>query len=371
MGAGPRGRIIPVSTEGGEPRGERGEPRPERGEPRGEHERRAALTWHLDQAALLVVDDDEMTRDMLARRLSRVGYTITTAADGSEALELVAGQQFDMVLLDIKMPGLTGFEVLERLRRTHSVSDLPVIMVTSADDSDSIVEALELGANDYLTKPIDFPVALARIRTQLLLRRMFVALEEAKAKLERLSFLDGLTEVANRRRFDEYLQVEWRRAQRAGSPLSVILVDLDSFKSFNDRYGHEAGDEILRRIARTLDQTVNRPADLVARYGGEEFVVVLPGTDADGARLLAERLRTTVEGLEVVHEGSGTSLRVTISLGVATVVPRRDGSPESVVVAADRALYQAKRDGRNRVRVAADTGEPAPGSAEGGPAPER
>ncbi len=305
----------------------------------------------LEHGDLLVVDDDEMARDVLTRRLERLGYTVTAAADGRQALELIARQSFDVVLLDIKMPGLTGFQVLQAIRRIHSVTDLPVVMVTSSDDSDSIVEALQLGANDYVTKPIDFPVALARIRTHLLLRQMVLALEEANQKLERLSFLDGLTNLANRRRFDEFLQIEWRRAVRDAAPFSVILTDIDFFKAYNDTYGHEAGDEILKRIAGTLAATVNRPADLVARYGGEEFVVVLPGTDAAGAGTLAERLRAAVEALAIPHTASRAAAHVTISAGVATAVPERGAAAAALVAAADQALYQAKHDGRNRVRA--------------------
>jgi diguanylate cyclase (GGDEF)-like protein len=303
-------------------------------------------------ASLLVVDDDEMTRDVLTRRLQRIGHAVVAARDGVQALELIGQQPFDAVLLDIKMPGLTGFDVLKKIRQSKSVTDLPVLMVTSSDDSDSVVEALELGANDYITKPLDFPVALARIRTQLLLRRVVVALEEANRKLERLSFLDGLTNIANRRRFDEYLAVEWRRAQREQAPVSLILADVDFFKGYNDHYGHEAGDEVLKRVAAALDATVGRPADLVARYGGEEFVVVLPGTDTPGAALLAERLRAGVAALEIPHAHSRAAGHVTISLGVATLVPAREGAPEGLLTAADQALYEAKREGRNRVAVA-------------------
>ena len=292
-----------------------------------------------------------MARDVLTRRLERLGYTVTAAADGRQALELIARQPFDVVLLDIKMPGLTGFQVLQAIRRIHSVTDLPVVMVTSSDDSDSIVEALQLGANDYVTKPIDFPVALARIRTHLLLRQMVLALEEANQKLERLSFLDGLTNIANRRRFDEFLHIEWRRAAREAAPLSVILADIDFFKAYNDTYGHEAGDEILKKVAGALAATVNRPADLVARYGGEEFVVALPGTDAAGALVLAERLRAAVEALAVAHSTSRAAAHVTISVGVATTIPERGAAPEALVAAADQALYEAKHDGRNRVRA--------------------
>ncbi len=322
------------------------------------------LTARVEHGALLLVDDDEMTRDMLSRRLERIGYTVTPASDGDQALELIAREPFDVVLLDIKMPGLTGFQVLQAIRRIHSVTDLPVVMVTSSDDSDSIVEALELGANDYVTKPIDFPVAIARVRTQLLLRRMVLALEEANQKLERLSFLDGLTNIANRRRFDEFLEREWRRGLRDGTPISVIMTDIDFFKAYNDTYGHEAGDEILKMVAGALSATLNRPADLVARYGGEEFVVVLPGTDSGGAALLAERLRGGVESLQIAHAGSRVGVHVTISLGVATMVPQRGVSPDVLVAAADQALYQAKHEGRNRVRVSVEPVPPSPPSGE-------
>jgi diguanylate cyclase (GGDEF)-like protein len=316
-------------------------------------EHRSLLTAGLEYGAVLIVDDDEMARDVLTRRLERVGYTVTTAPGGQQALELIAEQPtFDVVLLDIKMPGLTGFQVLQAIRRVHSLTELPVIMVTSSDESESIVEALELGANDYVTKPIDFPVAIARVRIQLLLRQMVRALEEANAKLERLSFLDGLTNIPNRRRFDEYLQLEWRRALRSGESLSVILVDIDFFKNFNDTYGHEAGDDILKKVAGALAATLNRPADLAARYGGEEFVIVLPGTDTAGAAALGERLRAAVTGLGVPHARSSVAGHVTISVGVATTVPQRDVGADSVVEAADRALYRAKREGRDRVAIA-------------------
>jgi len=324
------------------------------------------LTTRVEHGALLLLvdDDDEMTRDMLSRRLERIGYTVIPAANGEQALELIARESFDVVLLDIKMPGLSGFQVLQAIRRIHSVTDLPVVMVTSSDDSDSIVEALELGANDYVTKPIDFPVAIARVRTQLLLRRMVLALEEANQKLERLSFLDGLTNIANRRRFDEFLEREWRRGLRDGTPISVVMTDIDFFKAYNDTYGHEAGDDILKKVAAALSATLNRPADLAARYGGEEFVVVLPGTDSSGATLLAERLRGAVEDLQIAHTRSRVGVHVTISLGVATVVPQRGVAPDALVTAADQALYQAKHEGRNRVRVSPEPLAPRPPAKE-------
>lgn len=318
---------------------------------------------NVEAAAVLVVDDDPMAREVLTRRLARLGHAATPVADGRQALQILGRQAFDLVLLDLRMPGLDGFQVLRAIRERFSLAHLPVIMVTSADDTESIVQALELGANDYITKPLDFPVALARIRGLLLLRQVVRALEAANEKLEQLSFLDGLTNIANRRRFDEFLAGEWRRAVREGVPLSLIFIDIDFFKAFNDHYGHEAGDEVLRRVATALSGILNRPADLVARYGGEEFVAVLPGTDAKGAAFIAERLRAAVEGLGIPHAASPVAPHVTVSLGVATLVPLRGSAPEALLAAADQALYQAKREGRNRVRSAwsLDLAEPRGG----------
>jgi diguanylate cyclase (GGDEF)-like protein len=178
-------------------------------------------------------------------------------------------------------------------------------------------------------------------------------LEEVNRTLHRLSALDGLTGIANRRQFDQVLDLEWRRSYRAGAPVSLVMVDIDHFKDFNDAHGHQRGDDYLKALAVVLRDGLNRPGDLVARYGGEEFVVVLPGTGEEGALACAERLRENAHALEILHEGIGPPLSATISLGVATVLPREGSSSASLVAAADEALYRAKTEGRNRVRVAA------------------
>ncbi|MHB9023264.1 MAG: diguanylate cyclase [Armatimonadota bacterium] len=306
----------------------------------------------MEQAAILIVDDDAMSREILARRLSPLGFDTTGAAGGEDALVLVGRRRFDLVLLDITMPGMSGMDTLSALRRQYSMTDLPIIMVTAQQESEAIVEALAHSANDYVTKPIDFPVALARIRTQLLLRETLLALAEANQKLERLSFQDGLTGVANRRCFDEYLEREWKRAKRDQIPVSLIFIDIDLFKAFNDTYGHEAGDNTLKAVARAMSAEAKRSTDLVARYGGEEFVAVLPDTDEESAARVGEAMRAGIARLAIPHAKSSVAGSVTISVGVATRYPAREPLVTTLISAADGALYRAKDDGRNCVRIA-------------------
>lgn len=301
-------------------------------------------------ARLLVVDDEEMNRDMLSRRLQRNGFEAVCAVDGTEALKLIGEEKFDLVLLDIMMPGISGFEVLQTIRRDHEPIRFPVIMVTAMHEADDIVRALDLGANDYITKPIDLKVALARIRTQLFVKQAMEALDDVNERLRRMVTVDSLTGIANRRRFEEMLNTEWKRGSRNALPLSVLLGDVDHFKKYNDTYGHAVGDMVLKRVATTLN-TGMRPSDLAARYGGEEFVIVLPETDVEGAKVVGERLRVAIESMVVDH-GDGRQSNVTISIGIATKKISRDFPPEKMVTIADEALYDAKHAGRNRVQVA-------------------
>lgn len=304
-----------------------------------------------ETGSLLVVDDEEMNRDMLSRRLIRRGYEATCAVDGYEALKLIESRQFDLVLLDVMMPGINGIDVLKTIRQTHEPARLPIIMVTALGDSDHIVAALDAGANDYVTKPVDIKVALARVRTHLMVKRAMEALDDVNARLFEMATIDTLTGIPNRRRFEQVLDSEWKRGLRDGDLLSLLVMDVDHFKKFNDTYGHDVGDLVLKEVAKALAVT-SRPADVVARYGGEEFVAILPQTDIEGAKIVAERLRERIEKLEI-DRGDGQTTPVTISIGAVCRKIAADIDPASLITLADGALYEAKRNGRNQVQSAA------------------
>lgn len=310
--------------------------------------RQRAMLPAVESGRILVVDDNEYNSDPLSRGLQRLGYSVAVASDGITALRLIEQQDFDLVLLDVVMPVMNGLEVLKCLRCTYSVTALPVIMITARDEIDDIVLALENGANDYLAKPFALPVVVARVRTQLLLKQMIGELEHANHKLETLSLRDELTQLANRRSFDDAFSREKRRAQREGKPLSLALVDIDYFKNYNDTFGHEAGDATLRRVANAIAHSVGRGSDVAFRYGGEEFAVLLPDTDAEGALRVAERIRETVECLAIPSAGSAAAC-VTVSIGVATAMPSSAEQLATLFEHADQALYRAKSEGRNSV----------------------
>lgn len=293
---------------------------------------------------ILVVDDIPSNVHVLSRVL-KGDYDIYFATDGEKALDLVQTRMPDLVLLDIMMPGMDGFEVCRRIKSDPATHDIPVIFISAKSEVEDETRGLEVGAIDFITKPISPPIVKARVRNHLLLKRQADLLRS-------LSFLDGLTGIANRRRFDDTMAREWRRCARSHLPLSLIILDVDHFKAYNDHYGHQAGDECLRVVAEVLSDHVRRPSDLVARYGGEEFVCLLPETDGPGATRVAEGFRTGVAERRIPHAQSPVAPYVTISLGVATVIPSAEGSPEKLAEMADQLLYRAKRTGRNRVQDA-------------------
>lgn len=295
---------------------------------------------------VLIVDDAPENIAVLVETL-RDEYELSVAVDGMTALEIAAREpRPDILLLDIMMPGMDGYEVCKRLKADPTTADIPVIFVTAMNEVEDEAKGLEVGAIDYITKPISPPIVAARVRNHL-------ELKKHRDLLKDLSSVDGLTGIANRRRFDETLGREWKRCARSRGALSVLIIDIDFFKDFNDNYGHVAGDECLQKIAATLAAATHRVGDLVARYGGEEFGVVLPETDQDGAANVAGMMHKGVAALNITHAFSRCSDRVTVSIGAGSTVPRNDSGPHLLVEAADRMLYQAKQDGRNRVRSSA------------------
>ena len=320
--------------------------------------------------AILVVDDSVDSRLLIQRFLEQAGHRqFLTAGTAAEALRLLGADgtpppaMVELILMDLQLPGMNGIEACRRISGDPRFRDIPIIVVTGSTEAESLSDAFQAGAVDYLSKPINPLELSARVRSVLRLKAEMdqrkqreaelieatYRLAAAKSELQRLSSLDGLTGITNRRRFDELLAGEWKRAAREGSPLSVILCDIDHFKAYNDRYGHLAGDDCLQRVAVALRDSVARPGDCVARFGGEEFVAMLAATDGPGARAVAETMRRSVEALAIEHAASSTGSQVTVSLGVSTMVPKESTSPEALVAAADEALYESKNGGRNRV----------------------
>lgn len=294
----------------------------------------------LAKPLILIVDDTPTNIQVLAENLIK-DYRVKVAASGEAALRTIAQQgKPDLILLDVMMPDIDGYEVCRRLKADSQTRSIPVIFVTALNTGSDEERGLSLGALDYITKPFYLPVVKARIRNHIHLKQMTDLLEE-------MAWIDGLTGIPNRRRFDQMLEIEWKRAQRTHLSLAIIMVDIDFFKAYNDSYGHGAGDICLKKVAAKLATIVSRPGDLVARYGGEEFVVILPETDDVGAGIIAEQLCRSIECLQIPFAQSETSSWVTISAGYAALIPHAEQAPASLMDEADHMLYQAKDAGRN------------------------
>jgi diguanylate cyclase (GGDEF)-like protein len=290
----------------------------------------------------ILIADDSTAVVTLLRAVLGEEYDVIVAPTGPAAVENALQRQPDLILLDVMMPGMDGFEVCRRLRAEERTQRIPVMFITGLNAPEDERRGLELGAIDFIAKPIQPAIVRLRVRNHLELKRY-------RDFLEDLSLVDGLTGIGNRRRFDEFLIREWRRSRRARTPLALVMLDVDYFKAFNDKYGHAAGDECLREVAATIAMVVRRPGDLCARYGGEEFAAILPHTDLAGARTLGERIRAAVTGLEIPHARSAVAPVVTVSIGVAAGDIAGNEEPEALLRAADRRLYEAKIAGRNRV----------------------
>lgn len=290
---------------------------------------------------LLVVDDQPTNIQVMYQILAN-DYQVLMATSGKQALALCENKQPDLILLDLIMPDMDGYEVCQLLKRNPVTKDIPIIFITAQTDESAEEKGLDLGAVDFISKPINPRIVRARVKTHLMLK--------AQSDLLRSwAYLDGLTGVHNRRYFDEHLNAEMGRAVRNHSAMSLVMLDVDFFKRYNDRYGHQAGDDCLRRVAHSLRTSLMRPGDHIARYGGEEFVCLLPETGFAGAMQLAEQIRKEIIGQQIEHADSSVAPFVTVSLGVGSKPEHIHASASALMSLADAQLYRAKEAGRHRI----------------------
>lgn len=322
---------------------------------------------------ILIVDDDKDIRLLLATYLKKDGYEQIFFAENAKSAYKYLGignfdkkKEIDLIILDIVLGNENGIEICSNIKEKEEYQDIPIIMITAKKEKDYLKNAFAAGAHDYIEKPINKIEFLARIKAALRLReemkkrkkrekellKTSKKLKKANKKLEKMASMDGLTGLANRRLFDEVMEREMRRAKRKNNNISLIMADIDNFKAYNDNYGHQAGDECLKKVAKVIESSANRPADLAARYGGEEFAVILPDTENEGAIKVAEKIRKNLISLKIEHEKSDVADFVTLSLGVnsSKITEEVDENKiEEFIERADKALYEAKENGRNMV----------------------
>lgn len=297
---------------------------------------------HYQGRPKLLVVDDQPINIRIINELFRADCDLHMATHGEQAIAVSKTLQPDLILLDIMMDGMDGLEVCRRLKLDPATADIPVIFITAKREEDDEALGLELGAVDYISKPLNSAIVRARVKTHLTLKLQ-------NDYLKGLASLDGLTGIPNRRAFDVRLAQAWSQACREGGTLSLMMIDIDYFKRYNDHFGHVQGDECLRQVAKAIAQSVNRPYDMAARFGGEEFACVLPETTLQGALILAEKIQVRISQLAIAHPGSEVSEWVSLSIGVASLQPRVDREPSELIALADQQLYQAKHNGRNQI----------------------
>lgn len=305
---------------------------------------------------ILLLEDEYDALRALETLLTAAQHTILTAQDGEQGIELFLNERPDLVLLDVNLPGLNGYQVAQYIRSKSEREWVPIVFLSGEGSDEAIAHGIEVGGDDYLVKPISYTVLSAKLRAMeriATMRRdldiMSKQLAEANKHLKWLSFHDALTKVANRRFFDSVLTQEWNRQRRHRKPLNLLLIDVDDFKAYNDFYGHQCGDGCLTRVAHVLQQRVQRSSDLLCRYGGEEFAVILPMVSPEEAYQLAERLRLDVAEAQLEHRASSTASHVTVSIGVASTIPCASSTATDLIVSADEKLYKAKSSGKNKV----------------------
>ncbi len=282
---------------------------------------------------------------MLLAGLLEDEHKIVTASNGEQGIKQAVNEAPDLILLDVTMPGMDGYMVCDELKTNVQTRNIPIIFVTAMDEMEDEARGLELGAIDYITKPFSPQIVKARVRNHLELKLF-------RDRLMKLSMVDGLTSIPNRRQFDRAINQEWQRGIRKKTTVSLLLLDIDFFKQYNDIYGHLKGDDCLKQVASGLTNQLHRPTDLVARYGGEEFVIILPETELEGAEHVAQRIIKHMVTLNLEHKGSKVCPFVTASIGIVSEVPTLDTNVVDFIEQSDKALYQAKQTGRNRYCIA-------------------
>ncbi|MDR0465522.1 MAG: diguanylate cyclase [Treponema sp.] len=290
--------------------------------------------------SLLIVDDENSNLKVLSHILGSE-YSIYTAKNGYDAIERAKEYKPDLILLDILMPEMDGYQTLSTIKKIEEIKKIPVVFITGLDSDEDEEKGLSLDAADYITKPFSPIVVKLRVRNQ-------IQIITQMRTIERLSLIDQLTNLPNRRSFDDRLLMEWKQSIREQMPISLLMMDLDKFKKINDDYGHQQGDVVLMSSALIFSRAVKRPADFVARWGGEEFVVLLPNTPLQGARDIAENIRASVESTPIQSD-NGPVINITISIGVNSIIPSRMDSIDAFLSGADKGLYAAKEAGRNKV----------------------
>lgn len=323
----------------------------------------------MQKTPILIVDDRKENLLTLESLLDSPELELVCAESGNEALAKILDYEFALILMDVRMPGMDGYETAELMRGSTRSKSIPIIFVTAARmDREHMFKGYDSGAVDYLFKPLEPQILKRKVGIFLELHRqrqqleektreldakilelevLQKELEEKNERLELLSSLDGLTGLFNRRYFDDNFIKEWKQASRDKTPLSLLIVDIDYFKNYNDFYGHLEGDDCLRKVAQALYEALMRPTDIIARYGGEEFTAILPNTDKNGAARVGERMMEYIDRLQIAHKGSSVANGVTVSIGASTLVPDGKLTVTSLLERADKALYEAKEKGRN------------------------
>jgi diguanylate cyclase (GGDEF)-like protein len=334
---------------------------------------------HLNPCDILVVDDYPDNLRVLTAILAEQGYRVRKAINGKLALATIEAQVPDLILLDIQLPDINGYELCRQIKANPRTYAIPILMISINDQAEDIVRAFAEGAVDYIKKPFQPEEVVIRVKTQLTIRNLYHQLEHqnrtlfeknyqlkseveqriqteeslksANLKLEKLAFIDGLTELGNRRYFDEQLPRIWRQMARNKQCVSLIICDLDYFKIYNDTYGHPAGDICLKQVAHGVNRALKRPGDAVFRYGGEEFVIILPETPLEGAIQVTKNIQLEVEQLHHLHNNFSIYKKTTLSFGISCQYPEPNTSPTALIIQADQALYEAKMQGRNTYAI--------------------